>query len=143
MKMLRYRLLFFQSLFLIILGIFFTRLVYLQIIKHPFYVKKSEQQLEKLVPLSPKRGTIFDRNKTPLAITKPAVSIYAIPSQIKNKNAFSQVVGPILGRPWQKVYQNIQGNSNFVWLSRRADLTVQTRLKKMNLDGINFIREER
>ncbi len=141
--MLRYRLLFFQSLFLIILGIFFTRLVYLQIIKHPFYVKKSEQQLEKLVPLSPKRGTIFDRNKTPLAITKPAVSIYAIPSQIKNKNAFSQVVGPILGRPWQKVYQNIQGNSNFVWLSRRADLTVQTRLKKMNLDGINFIREER
>ncbi len=143
MKVIKYRLIFVQVVFLITISFFIGRLAYMQIYKHHFYQTKAEMQLQKIILLTPKRGIIYDRNGTPLAMTAPAYSVYAIPPQIKNKRLFSQQIAPIVRRPWTAIYRDINVQSPFVWIKRKADVPAQQKLAALKLDGLNFIKEEK
>ncbi|NBV42435.1 penicillin-binding protein 2, partial [bacterium] len=66
-------------------GILICRLLYLQVIKYQFYVEKSQNQINKSFTIYPNRGEIYDRNHIPLAFSCPVFSMYAIPTQVKNK----------------------------------------------------------
>lgn len=135
------------NIFLLILYLFvavlISRLFFLQIIKHDFYKSKAESQLERIIRLYPNRGEILDRNLTPLAITKPCYSAYIIPSQIRDKRRFINVVAPILGMRWQDAQKRVYNRAPFVWLKRQLDDSVYARLSRMNLAGLHFVQDER
>ena len=73
---------FFGLLFLSVTG----RAFYLQILKHEDLVKKAEKQHQRIVPLTPARGAIMDRNGTPLAVSVEMDSCYAEPRHIQDRS---------------------------------------------------------
>ncbi|MBR4949415.1 MAG: PASTA domain-containing protein [Clostridia bacterium] len=62
-----------------------ANLVRIQLVQHDFYQKKaiSQQTRDKIV--SPKRGTIYDRNKKPLAVSATVQTVYIQPNAVKDE----------------------------------------------------------
>ena len=69
---------------LLFIGII-SRLAYLMIYQHEFYLDRSEQQIQKLIKIDTSRGKILDRNMRPLAMSQPVYSIYVSPKYIDRK----------------------------------------------------------
>lgn len=67
--------------------LFVSRLVYLQIVKHPFYTTLAKQNQIDVVPIEPTRGLIYDRNGVLLAKNIPVFSLDIIPDRVENLDA--------------------------------------------------------
>ncbi|NQY75270.1 MAG: penicillin-binding protein 2 [Candidatus Margulisbacteria bacterium] len=100
-------------------------------------------QLQKIINISPSRGRIFDRNGTPLALSKTALSAYAIPPQIQNKWEFAAAIAPILKLPSKTILKKISVERPFVWLKRKLDTPDSHKLQALKLSGLSFIEEEK
>ncbi len=61
------------------------KLFYLQIVKGNFYLKLSKQNRIRKERIPPLRGLIFDRNGIPLAVNKPAFSLFCEKNKINKK----------------------------------------------------------
>lgn len=64
-----------------------ARLVYLQVLGHPYYAGLAQDNRVKISPLPPTRGMIFDRNGEVLAHNFPTYSLEVFPSQVPNLEA--------------------------------------------------------
>ncbi|MFC1617453.1 peptidoglycan D,D-transpeptidase FtsI family protein [Candidatus Margulisiibacteriota bacterium] len=139
----KYRISFIVIGFLAICFLLIGRLVYLQIFQHQALAKKSQEQLNKIINISPNRGEIFDRNGQKLALTKTAYSAYATPLYIHDKKTFAKEVAPILNRSYQSIYKLINNNLLFTWLARKCDDNTYQHLKHLELEGLHFIKEDK
>lgn len=89
------------ALVIIAISCIIARLFYLQVSKHEFYTTLSEQNLLNIIPMSPKRGLIYDRNGVLLADNQTSYTLELIPSKIKNLEqtlASLQKIVPISNR---------------------------------------------
>ena len=82
-------------LFLWALAIF-ARLIVLQVVQHDKYVEIARKQQEEQIPIPAPRGSIFDRNGQPLAISVPVDSVSVNPRQITDPQMASVVLGTFL-----------------------------------------------
>ncbi len=136
---------------IIMIGTFFgllflsvtCRAFYLQIIKHEDMVKKAEKQHQRIVPLTPARGAIMDRNGTPLAVSVEMDSCYAEPRHINDIEGTAAVLAPIFGTQRHELVKKISSARNFVWLERRMAPEMTARIKNMKLRGIGFVKENK
>jgi cell division protein FtsI (penicillin-binding protein 3) len=119
------------------------RAFYLQILKHEEMIKRAEKQHQRIVPLTPARGAIMDRNGTPLAVSVEMDSCYAEPRHIQDIAGTAAVLSPMLGTPKQEIARKISNAKNFVWLERRMTPEMATRIKNMKLRGIGFVKENK
>ena len=60
----------------------FGRLSYLQLYRHSEYMSRAMHQQQRTIDITPERGTIFDRNGKPLAMSIQVDSAFAVPSEI-------------------------------------------------------------
>jgi cell division protein FtsI (penicillin-binding protein 3) len=72
------------------------RLFTLQVMAHDEYVRLARKQQEKLEPVYAQRGSIFDRNGTPLAISSPSNILVVNPKRIPNKEMAAALLARIL-----------------------------------------------
>ena len=63
------------TVILVFLGALFSRLVYLQVVKHDYFSDLSQGNRIRIDPVPPSRGLIFDRNGVPLALNRPAYQL--------------------------------------------------------------------
>ena len=63
------------TVILVCLGALFSRLVYLQVVKHDYFSDLSQGNRIRIDPVPPSRGLIFDRNGVPLALNRPAYQL--------------------------------------------------------------------
>ena len=70
--------------FAVVAALFLVRLVYLQVIVAPSYAAQAEQARTVGFDIEPRRGTIYDRNGTVLAVSVDATTIYANPSEVED-----------------------------------------------------------
>jgi len=63
------------TVILVCLGALFTRLVYLQVVRHDYFSDLSQGNRIRIDPVPPSRGLIFDRNGVPLALNRPAYQL--------------------------------------------------------------------
>lgn len=63
-----------------------VRLFYLQIFKSDEYRSKAFDQYTTEIEISPKRGTIYDRNMTPLAVSATVETVFISPYEIEEKD---------------------------------------------------------
>ncbi|MDU0460161.1 MAG: penicillin-binding protein [Geobacteraceae bacterium] len=129
----------FGLMFLTVVG----RAFYLQIMQHEELVRKAEKQHQHRVDLTPARGSILDRNGTPLAESIHMDSCYAEPKRIKDVDGTAAVLAPILGVPKQELVAKLSINKSFTWVERWLPPDTAVRIKNMKLPGIGFVPESK
>lgn len=66
--------------------ILLVKLAHLQIFSYGYYNTKSDKNRIEIIPITPNRGIIYDRNGTPLAINNTIYQLNIIPDKINNLN---------------------------------------------------------
>jgi len=136
---------------IVMIGVFFgllflsvtARAFYLQIIQHEEMIKRADKQHQRIVPLTPARGAIMDRNGTPLAVSVEMDSCYAEPQHIQDIEGTAGVLAPLLGTPRHEIVKKLSSSKHFVWLERRLTPEIAIRVKNMKLRGIGFVKENK
>jgi cell division protein FtsI (penicillin-binding protein 3) len=144
-KWTQWRIRFIGGVFVVFFIITSARAFYLQVIEKDQLVKLAERQHQKSVPLTPGRGSIYDHNGTPLAVSIEMDSCYAEPRNIDNDAETSARLAPLLGMPRDQLQKKIAGSKGFVWLARRIPPDEAKKIKNVvkgkELDGIGFVKE--
>ena len=60
---------------MVLLGVLFARLVYLQVIRHDYFSELSQGNRIRIEPIPPPRGLLLDREGEPLALNRPAYQL--------------------------------------------------------------------
>jgi penicillin-binding protein 2 len=81
---------------LIVVGILFTRLWFLQIVSGAKYRRKSESNRIDLSDILPVRGTVFDRNGKPLVDNRASFALGVIPEDTKNLDGLIDDIGRLI-----------------------------------------------
>ncbi|MDE3195582.1 MAG: transpeptidase family protein [Acidobacteriota bacterium] len=120
----------------------FVKLVSLQVIQHEKYQNIAKSQQEEKVVLTAPRGSIYDRNGQPLALSVPAESVSVDPRQISDPRVATEMLGNILHLDQTVLYQRLQqakdNHKGFMWVKRHLDPFETARLKAVHLDYVTF-----
>jgi cell division protein FtsI (penicillin-binding protein 3) len=119
------------------------RLIFLQIFSYGKFVKQQEHQQQRAIPLSAKRGVIYDRAGRELAMSVLVASAFAVPSEVKDLPTAISLITRITGEDHNVVLADCQNHKTFCWVARKADDETIDRIKSLNLQGVHFQKEPR
>jgi cell division protein FtsI (penicillin-binding protein 3) len=121
-----------------------ARLVQLQTLEAPAYVRLAAAQRQRTVHFPARRGSIFDRAGRPLAISVEVQTIYADPALVTQPVRTARALAPILDQRVAVLEMKLRGTrmgSRFEYLVRQADPEVWQAVEALELPGI-FARDE-
>jgi len=127
--------------FVLLLTVTVARAFYLQIYEQERFSSLAEKQHLKVVQLTPSRGAIYDATNSALAVSVEMDSLYAEPRNIEDIPATAAQLSPILGIPREQLEKKMQGSKGFVWLQRRLTPEVAAAVRKLEIDGLAFVKE--
>lgn len=140
-KWITLRIRFIGGFFVLLFSLTVCRAFYLQVINRDYLLKLADRQHQKVIPLTPARGTIYDTNGAALAVSVEMDSCYAEPKSIADLRTAAARLAPVLEMPQETVFRRLQGNRNFVWLKRRLTPDVAKRVHDLDIEGIGFVKE--
>src|SRR5512145_3254164 len=73
------------------------RLVWIQTVRASTYAERAFNQRLRDVELPPRRGTIYDREGEPLAVSVEAKTVFVSPNRIADKEAVAKALADTLG----------------------------------------------
>ena len=99
----------------------------------------ASQQYQSELNLSPFRGTIYDRRRTPLAISIKSPSIAVNPRIFNPSYVEVKKISQIL-KLNKKYINSIKRKKNyFAWLKRKVTHSDAEKIKKLKISGIHFL----
>ncbi len=119
------------------------RLYDLQVIQYVPLVKRAEREQERTVEIAPERGTIYDRNLHPLAMSLPASSIYAVPDQLGDPELAAKLLAPILQLDATDLVRDFKAYHTFCWIKRKVSAEEAARVRALGLKGVCFEQESK
>ena len=136
-------------LFLLVwVGLIFARLFTLQIVRHREFEERAERQQQHTFEVAPRRGVLYDRNLHELATTVLSDSIYAVPSELKNKQAAVHALAAIVHTDPDDSYTTeeqmmarVNASRGFAWIARRLPAEESARVRALNLKGV-YVQKE-
>ncbi len=124
------------------------RLFWLQGVRHAEYSERAQRQQQRTFEVAPHRGVLYDRNMRELAMTVQVDSIYAVPSEMENKDAAAKVLASITHldpedsfTTEKAIADRLDQGRNFAWVARRVKPEVAARIRDLNMKGIYFQKE--
>ena len=123
------------------LAVICGKAAHLQIYRGPWLSDMAADQYEALVKTSGKRGTIYDRKMSELAVSIPVTSIAAYPRRIKNPAAVAASLDKPLKMSRRSLKKSLQSKKSFVWIKRQATPREVEQIRKLNIEGIGFVPE--
>lgn len=125
-----------------------ARLIWLQGVRHAEYVERAQRQQQRTIEVAPHRGVLYDRNMRELAMTVQVDSIYAVPSEMDDKEAAARQLAAVTHvdpedafTTEQAIAERLNAGRNFAWVARRVKPEVAGRVKALNMKGIYFQKE--
>lgn len=119
----------------------FGRLVYLQLFRHTEYLSRAQRQQQHTIEVTPKRGSIFDRNGHPLAMSIPVDSAFAVPSEIVDQRLAARLLSGVLGIPRDVLEARLAASHSFVWIARKLPPDKKEAVEGLSLKGVYFQKE--
>lgn len=119
------------------------RLIYLQAVAGPAYAQMAHEQRNQEMDVPARRGSIYDREGEPLAVSMEARDVYAVPRSVVDKQAAASAVAGVLGGRAQQYLSKLNKDAPFVYLARKVDVERADTLKKLDLAGIGFQEDAR
>jgi len=102
-------------------------------------------QRESNITIPAARGTIFDRDGNEMAITVPALSLYADPRAVLDPAATAHVLGQMLGfdaaAETELATKLANQKQSFVYIQRFVNQDVADAVLSLNLSGVNGVSE--
>lgn len=136
------------ALLLVWAGIIAARLVWLQVFHHAEYAEREVRQQERTFAIAPRRGMLYDRDLQPLAMTVLVDSIFAVPSEIADKDATARQLARIVHQDPEDRYTTardidarLHRSRDFAWVARKVDADVAVRVRALGLKGVYFQKE--
>ena len=111
--------LFFAAVLFLLFLVLIARFYYLQVTKHEEGLRDAEGPVRVSV-VSGKRGTIYDRNGTPLAMSEQKINIAIDPRGVTDKEFIAELVSQTLDIEKDKVASILRKPSNFRYLKKDA-----------------------
>ena len=132
------------ALFLIVWGLVVVgRLAQLQLAQGDRYRARAQRQQERKIELSPRRGSILDREGRDLAVSVEVASVFAAPEEVAHPTAVARALAPYVGMPEKALLARLQQDKGFVWIVRKIDVAVADRIRGLKLPGIRVVPETR
>ena len=128
--------------------IVFFRLFYLQVIVAGEYSEQAEEARLVSIDVDARRGTIYDRNGTVLAISVDATTVYCNPSEVNEAGRAAQLLSETLGGQIADYLGTLtQSNLSFAYLAQKIDVEVaqdlKAKLDEAQVKGIYFLDDTR
>lgn len=115
------------------------RLVWIQVVEAPALAERARSQRMRDVEVAPRRGTIYDREGEPLAVSVEAKTIYVSPPQVRDSEHAAQALCAVLGGKKKTYLDKLNSSAGFVYIARKVDLEIARELEALDLDGVGFV----
>src|SRR5690606_32892384 len=116
-----------------------VRLSYVQLIKGADLSEQAEDSWRRNIPYVAKRGEIWDRNGIRLAYNVSTPTVWAIPVQVKDKQATAKTLAPLLSMTEKDILQKVSKTQMIIQLGpggRKISTEQATEIRSLNLPGI-------
>lgn len=121
------------------------RVFWLQFVRGDELKARAQSQWTKDIPVEPKRGTIYDRNNEPLAISATVDTVVASPPDINDVKTIASLLASALNMDAEKLTQTLteakEKNKASVYVKRKITEEESEAVRKLNLKGIYFTKE--
>lgn len=129
--------------FIVVFALIVARAFTLQVLNQEDWEQRAERQHQKIIPLAPQRGTIFDRNGEELALSIEVDSIYVDPQKIEDPAGEARALAAALSLPYSSVKAKLTSKRSFLWIKRQVSLGESEKVRSLKLAGVNFIKEHK
>lgn len=111
-----------------------VRLGWIQIVNGEKLRMMAVRQQTRDIPITAKRGTVYDRNGKELAVSVTTFTVWATPAEIKSKEVVAKSLAGILELEEEKVLEEISQKKGYVrvakWIEKdKANEIIQEKLK--------------
>jgi cell division protein FtsI (penicillin-binding protein 3) len=132
------------AVFLALLALATLRTGYLLAFKgHALKKLAITQQVEKTV-VPARRGTISDRHGKELAVSEQAATVYATPYLVKDPVRAAGALAPLLNKSADELAATLADHRvGFAYLARKIKVRRAARVKKLHIDGIGVLDDQR
>jgi cell division protein FtsI (penicillin-binding protein 3) len=132
------------AVFVLAFGVAFLRAAWLQGVRASSFGRLASSQHSEEVTIPAARGTLYDRGGVQLAIGEQAMTVYADPRRVTDPRSEAEVVAKTLRLGQDQVYSALADRTRgFVYVARKADPALATKLARKGLPGLGFYPEER
>jgi len=133
----------FGLLFLVAFGLVAVRAFHLQIRCREDWVERAERQHQRVIPLTPQRGTIYDRNGEELALSIETDSIYINPREVDDPVRVAGTLAEALKLPVRGLKAKLASKKSFLWVKRQISPAESELVRVLDLPGVHFIKEHK
>jgi len=137
------RIIFLLIVFVILYFSLIYRLYNIQIIQSNKFKEIAQQEHLTSFSIEGERGNIYDRNYKKLAVNVNVQSLFAVPPKVKNPQETAQKLSSILNLKAKDVLEKLNQKKSFVWIKRKLSETELTEIKKLKLEGFDFLNENK
>lgn len=135
------------TLFVILILIFLLilRVGYLQIVRGEEFKKEALEQWTRGIPLKPKRGIIYDRNKKKLAVSVSKDTVWVRPEDIvdKKKSESIKTLSQILSMDEKDVKEKLNSKKNLLKVKQWIEPEQSEKLKEAKIKGIEVVEDNK
>ncbi len=128
-------------LFLLWLTVIGVRAGYWQIYRGEWLQDQAESQVKTKLTIQGKRGTIYDAQHQPMAVSIETLSVAAYPGRIENKAKAASRLAKVLRLKRSAVQSKLSSGRRFVWLKRQATPKMSDAVRALGIEGVDFIPE--
>ena len=117
-------------------------LISLQIVHHQDYAKLATERQMVAVEIPAPRGTIFDRNGQPLAMSVPTESVFIDPLRAPDLGVASELLALVLHMDRTALYGKMKwahdNHHGFLWVKRKIDYEEAQNLRNLRVEWIHI-----
>lgn len=132
----RKRIRFTTIIFLLVMSLYATRLVEIQIVRGPELATASLNSRIQTLLLPALRGGFTDRDGVPIAITILARNVTVDPKLITDPVGTAAALSPILGIDQDKIIESLTVDSRFSYVARRITPETWKRVAELGIPGV-------
>jgi cell division protein FtsI (penicillin-binding protein 3) len=123
--------------FVVLAGFVLGRFFQLQIIRHEHYLNKARCQQYKPTDTLAKRGTIYDRNLRPLAVTLPAMQVFIDPHLVREPKTVAREISKRTAHSYSSILSRITNTDTyFVSIGKALDIETALEIDDLDLCGV-------
>jgi cell division protein FtsI (penicillin-binding protein 3) len=119
-----------------------TRLYFLHIVESADLKVRAENQQQRTLDVSPRRGVIYDRNGNELAVSIKVDSVFAVPDEISDPAVTAARMSQLTGLSRGELLKKFSSEKSFIWIKRKLSDGEATAIRDAKLAGIYFQKED-